>query len=451
MRFLDKEELLQKFLASIKEEINPASFNAWFNDLKIYELTDVQITFEVPMEIHKRMLGDNYYSLISNTLSKITNIEYEINFILEEEIKDEILPPVDNSEFTNNNFETNLNPNLNFDNFVVGDTNRLAKVAAMAVAEAPGRIHNPLFIYGKSGLGKTHLMHAIGNHIVANSNRKVLYCTCDEFMTEYTNIANPDNAKNTLEYATEFKNKYRNVDVLIIDDIQYLVGAEKTQQEFFNTFNYLHQSNKQIIISSDRSPDDLKILEERLRSRFMWGLPVDIYPPDFNLRCRIIRKKIENTSLANLIKEESIEYIANACPNDVRFLEGAINRLMAYTAMIVPKSIDLEFTCEALKDFVNKNIYSNNNITKIQKAVADHYNITIDDLKGKKRSNKVAHPRQLAMYLCRMETDETFPRIGLEFGGRDHSTVIFACDKIEKELASNNELERTIKEIKAKL
>ena len=183
----------------------------------------------------------------------------------------------------------------------------------------------------------------------------------------------------------------------------------------------------------------------------MWGLPVDIYPPDFDLRCRIIRKKIENTSIANLMKEESVEYIANACQNDVRFLEGAVNRLMAYTAMMVPKSVDLEFTCEALKDFVNKNIYSNNNITKIQKAVADHYNITVDDLKGKKRSNKVAHPRQLAMYLCRMETDETFPRIGMEFGGRDHSTVIFACDKMEKELLNNKELERDIKEIKSKL
>ena len=452
MRFLDKEKLLKDFLENISKEINPASFNAWFNDLKIIALTDNQIKFEVPMEIHKRMLGDNYYSLISNTLSKITNTEYDIEFVLEEEVElSSSLEPVNNDEPINNNFNSNLNPNLNFDNFVVGDTNRLAKVAAMAVAEAPGRIHNPLFIYGKSGLGKTHLMHAIGNYIVANSNRRVLYCTCDEFMSEYTNIANPDNAKNTLEYATEFKNKYRNVDVLIIDDIQYLVGAEKTQQEFFNTFNYLHQSNKQIIISSDRSPDDLKILEERLRSRFMWGLPVDIYPPDFNLRCRIINKKIENTSIASLMKEESIEYIANACPNDIRFLEGAINRLMAYTAMIVPKTIDLEFTCEALKDFVNKNIYSNNNITKIQKAVADHYNITIDDLKGKKRSNNVAHPRQLAMYLCRMETDETFPRIGLEFGGRDHSTVIFACDKIEKELLSNKELEETIKEIKAKL
>lgn len=448
MRFLEQDELLKKFLDIIYKEINPASFHAWFNDLKIISLTDNKITFQVPMEIHKKMLGDNYYTLIEKTLFTITNINYDIDFILEEEL--EILPPQIIEENPQNNYITNLNPNLNFENFVVGDTNRLAKVAAMAVAEAPGRIHNPLFIYGKSGLGKTHLMHAIGNFINENSNRRVLYCTCDEFMTEYTNIANPDN-KNTIEYATEFKNKYRNVDVLIIDDIQYLVGAEKTQQEFFNTFNYLHQSNKQIIISSDRSPDDLKILEERLRSRFMWGLPVDIYPPDFDLRCRIIRKKLENTSIANLIKEESIEYIANACQNDIRFLEGAVNRLMAYTAMIVPKSIDLEFTCEALKDFVNKNIYSNNNITKIQNAVANHYNITIDDLKGKKRSNKVAHPRQLAMYLCRIETDETFPRIGLEFGGRDHSTVIFACDKIEKELKTNTELERTIKDIKAKL
>ena len=355
---MGKEELLKKFLDSIYKEINPASFHAWFNDLKIIVLTNNKITFKVPMEIHKKMLGDNYYTLIEKTLSDITNINYDIDFVLESDIDETPALVVNNESSTNNNFQTNLNPNLNFDNFVVGDTNRLAKVAAMAVAEAPGRIHNPLFIYGKSGLGKTHLMHAIGNFITENSNRKVLYCTCDEFMTEYTNIANPDNAKNTVEYANDFKNKYRNVDVLIIDDIQYLVGAEKTQQEFFNTFNYLHQSNKQIIISSDRSPEDLKILEERLRSRFMWGLPVDIYPPDFDLRCRIIRKKIENTSIANLIKEESIEYIANACQNDVRFLEGAVNRLMAYTAMIVPKTIDLEFTCEALKDFVNKNIYS---------------------------------------------------------------------------------------------
>ncbi len=450
MRLLRNEELLTKFLEKIYSEVNPTSYATWFKNLKIISLTDETITFEVQMEIHKKMLGDTYYSLIEQKLYEITNINYDIKFVTENEIK--TIPEIkaDKDEVTNNNFETNLNPNLNFNNFVVGDTNRLAKVAAMAVAEAPGRIHNPLFIYGKSGLGKTHLMHAIGNFITENSNRKVLYCTCDEFKTEYTNLANPDN-KNTIEYANEFKNKYRNVDVLIIDDIQYLVGAEKTQQEFFNTFNYLHQSNKQIIISSDRSPDDLKILEERLRSRFMWGLPVDIYPPDFDLRCRIIRKKIENTSISGLMKEESVEFIANACQNDVRFLEGAVNRLMAYTAMMVPKSVDLEFTCDALKDFVNKNIYSNNNIANIQKAVADYYNITVEDLKGKKRSNKIAHPRQLAMYLCRKETDETLDRLGMEFGGRDHSTVIFACDKMEKELETNKDLEHDIKEIKSKL
>lgn len=201
------EELLKAFQDSIYKEINPASYHAWFNDLKIIKITDDDITFEVPMEIHKKMLGDNYYSLIEKTLYNITNINYDLKFVLESEISDIPEIVVSNEPVINNNFDTHLNPNLNFNNFVVGDTNRLAKVAAMAVAEAPGRIHNPLFIYGKSGLGKTHLMHAIGNFITENSNRKVLYCTCDEFMTEYTNIANPDNNRNTLEYATEFKKK----------------------------------------------------------------------------------------------------------------------------------------------------------------------------------------------------------------------------------------------------
>ena len=201
----------------------------------------------------------------------------------------EIFNEVTEQSLIEENWETNLIPELNFDNYVVGDSNRLAKVAGMAVAEAPGKIHNPLFIYGKSGLGKTHLMHAIGNYIVEHSHKKVLYTTSDMFMNDYTGIANLENKNNTVEYANNFKNKYRNVDVLIIDDIQYLVGAEKPQQELFHTFNALQQANKQIIISSDRSPDDLKLLEERLRSRFMWGLPVDIYPPDFELRCKIIR------------------------------------------------------------------------------------------------------------------------------------------------------------------
>ncbi|MCI8394480.1 MAG: chromosomal replication initiator protein DnaA [Bacilli bacterium] len=452
------DSLWQNFLDLIYKEINAASFHAWFHDLVLIKLDRLQhkIRIQVPMEIHKKILGDNYYTLIEDTFFKLTGVNFDIEFFLEDEQND----IVDNfqmeliseeSTITSDSWETNLIPELNFENYVVGDSNRLAKVAGMAVAEAPGKIHNPLFIYGKSGLGKTHLMHAIGNYIVEHSNKKVLYTTSDMFMNDYTGIANLENKNNTVEYANNFKNKYRGVDVLIIDDIQYLVGAEKTQQEFFHTFNALHHDNKQIIISSDRSPDDLKILEDRLRSRFMWGLPVDIYPPDFELRCKIIKQKLKNTSIANKVTEDVIEFIANSCQNDVRFLEGAINRLMAYTAMVVPDVIDLEFSNEALKDFINKNIYSVNSIEGIQKAVADYYNITIADLKGKKKSANIAYPRQIGMYLCRMLTDETFPRIGLEFGGRDHSTVIHACDKIEKDLKTNPTLSNTIKEIKNKI
>lgn len=447
------EELWQNFLNTIKNEINSASFNAWFNDLKLLKVDNESVVIQVPMEIHKKILGDNYYSLIEDILFKLSGINYDIRFVLEDELQETIETNVIDipvkQELTS--WETNLNPDLNFDNFIVGDTNRLAKVAGMAVAEQPGKIHNPLFIYGKSGLGKTHLMHAIGNFITEHSNKKVLYTTCDMFMTDYIEIANMEKGQNALDSSNHFKDKYRNVDVLIIDDIQYLVGAEKTQQEFFHTFNSLHRANKQIIISSDRSPDDLKILEERLRSRFMWGLPVDIYPPDFDLRCRIIKQKIKGTSIADKLDENVIEFIANSCQNDVRFLEGTLNRLMAYTAMIVPDKIDLEFANEALKDFINVNIYSENSIDGIQKAVAEFYNITVEDLKGKKRGANIAYPRQIAMYLSRMLTDETFPRIGLEFGGRDHSTVIYACDKIDADIKANKKLEYEINEIKNKI
>ena len=381
----------------------------------------------------------------------LTGITYDIDFILEEDKKDTLLEN-NQTDYLNNSvekWESNLIESYTFENFVVGDSNRFAKTAAIAVTEQPGKIYNPLFIYGKSGLGKTHLMHAIGNQIMKNSNKKVLYTTSDMFMNDFTGLAKND--ENNLEYATHFKEKYRNVDVLIIDDIQYLVGAEKTQQEFFHTFNSLHQANKQIIISSDRSPDDLKKLEERLRSRFTWGLPVDIYPPDFDLRCRILRNKIKNLDIAELIDEKVIEFIANTCDNDVRYLEGAITRLVAYAAMTVPKRIDMEFANEALKDYINKNIYDSGNIPSIQKAVCEFYNITIEELKSKKRNNKIAYPRQIAMYLARMMTDESFPRIGLEFGGRDHSTVIHACDKIEEDLKNSKELKEHIKSIKSKI
>lgn len=446
------EELWNTFLETIKKEINSASYNAWFHDLKLLNVDNDSLTIQVPMEIHKKILGDNYYSLMEEILFNLSGITYNIKFVLEEEkqFENTISPPTIENTKVDALWESNLDKSLNFDNYIVGNSNRFAKVAGMAVAEQPGKIHNPLFIYGKSGLGKTHLMHAIGNFIEETTNKKVLYTTSDMFMNEYIGIAGMEKGKNAIDYSNNFKNKYRNVDVLIIDDIQYLVGADKTQEEFFYTFNALHQANKQIIISSDRSPDDLKKIEERLRSRFMWGLPVNIDPPDFDLRVRIIKQKLKGKSIEDKIDEDVIEFIANNCQNDVRFLEGTLNRLMAYTAMIVPDRIDLEFANEALKDYLNVNIYSDNSIENIQKAVSDFYNITIEDLKGKKRSNKIAYPRQIGMYLARMLTEETVSRIGLEFGGRDHSTVIHACDKITEDLKSNKKLESELQMIKSK-
>ena len=440
------ESIWTNFLEEVQKQISVTSYQVWFKELKLIHMDNDKITIQVPMPTHQSILGTNYYNIIQNIFLSLTGKEYDISFVLPGETG---IDGINKSLEEDLEWNSNLNPNLTFDNFVVGASNKLAFIAATAVAEAPGTIHNPLFIYGKSGLGKTHLMHAIGNFIMKNSNKKVLYVTSDEFMNDFTGIADVSKNSNTIDYANQFKSKYRNVDVLIIDDIQFLVGAEKTQQEFFNTFQYLHKTNKQIIISSDRSPDDLKKLEERLRSRFMWGLPVDIYPPDFDLRCRIIKEKIKNTSIESKINDDVIEYIANACPSDVRHIEGTINRLTACTAIYVPEKIDLEFAIQSLKDFVNKNVYIESSISKIQKIVADFFNISIDDLKGKKRSNKIAYPRQIAMYLCRMETSETLDKIGLEFGNRDHSTVIFACEKIEKELKSNIELVDNINKIKS--
>lgn len=395
------------------------------------------------------MLTDTFGDIIDNAFFSLTGINYTFKYITEDEVETFVQPVIDEDIMDKEiEWNTNLNPKFTFDNYVVGNSNRLAFISARRVAAAPGTIHNPLFIYGRSGLGKTHLMHAIGNYIHENSNLKVLYTTSNEFMTEFTGIAT---SNNNINYANEFKNKYRNVDVLIIDDIQFLVGAERTQQEFFHTFNALHQANKQIIISSDKSPDDLKKIEDRLRSRFMWGLPVDIYPPDFNLRCDIIKAKIKNTSIEDKLTDDVVEYIANSCVNDVRHIEGTINRLLAYTAMMVPDKITLDFANEALKDYVNTNIFINNSIASIQSAVAEYFKISVDDLKSKRRTNSVVRPRHIAMYLCRVETEENLAKIGLEFGGRDHSTVSTACDKIKEELESNDNLNNVLKEIKMKL
>ncbi len=438
------------FLNIIKSKLSSVSYDTWFKDTKLAKITNDEVFIEVPMSFHKDFLSKTYYELIDNIIFQLTNKNYNINFVIEDELNDKTnIVSLEKEDIKKKNFQSNLNPKYTFDNYVIGDSNRFAQTAAVAVAEQPGKVYNPLFIHGKSGLGKTHLMHAIGNYIVENSDKNVLYVTSDKFISDFIGI----NKKDTDNYDVidHFKEKYRNIDVLIIDDIQFLGGAEKTQQEFFHTFNTLYDSNKQIIISSDRSPDDLKLLEDRLRTRFRWGLTANIFPPDFDLRCKILKDKMSGHEVAKLVKNEVIEYIANNCESDVRHLEGAITRLYAYAAMYSPTEINLEFATEALRDYLSKSVYSTNNIVKIQKAVADYFNITVENLKSKKRTANINNARQIAIYICRMTTEETTTRIGLEFGNRDHSTVLHAIEKVSKDIKNDEELKNQISEIKEKI
>ncbi len=431
-------------LKDIKEELSSLAFSTWFQGVTLKEIKDDTAIIVVPMAIHKRHLHDNYRDLIQDSLNKITGTNFELEFYLENEIEKfekEKKETMDEEKEKNlPKQKSNLNSNYLFDNFIVGNSNKFAQAAALSVAENPGKIYNPLFIYGNSGLGKTHLMHAIGNYIVQNSTKKVLYVTSDQFRDDFVGINRKDKDGTNFNYVEFFKNKYRNIDVLIIDDIQFLGGATQTQQEFFHTFTNLYNDSKQIIVSSDRSPNDLKLLEERLRTRFCWGLTVNIGPPDFELRKEILRKKIVAGNFEEEIPEEVIEYIASNMGSDVRQLEGSITRLIAYSTIMGGSKINLNLAIEALKDFINKGISEKNDIAKIQKTVAEFFQISAEDIRSKKRSSNIAFPRQIAMYLCRKLTSESFPKIGTEFGGKDHSTVMHSVEKIEVEIQNNKDL-----------
>lgn len=448
------ELIWSKFLEEIKVEINSVGFATWFKNTRLYKIENNQATIVVPMSIHKKHLNDTYYDLIQGILAKITNNIYEINFILEEELQNSNEPQIKQetlelkSESPTFKHSSNLNKNLTFENFIVGNSNKLAHATAFAVAETPGQTYNPLFIYGNSGLGKTHLMHAIGNYIEETTNKKVLYVTSEQFIDDFSKISRKDENNTNYNYAEYFKNKYRSLDVLIIDDIQFLAKTPKTQEEFFHTFNFLYNDNKQIIISSDRSPNDMNILADRLKTRFCWGVTVDIFPPEFELRKNILRKKIQSSNIPQDIPEEVVEYIASNMSSDVRRLEGAVNRLMAYSLIMGGTPITLETSVDALKDIINKGTSEKTNILKVQKGVADYFQISVDDLKSKKRSANIAFPRQIAMYLSRTLLNESFERIGLEFGGKDHSTVMHSCDKIKMEIESNLEIRNSVEKIK---
>ena len=453
---MNKELIWNKFLEEVKKAVNSLVFSTWFSTTYLYSIDNNKAIIIVPLDIHKKRLNEEYKELITSILTKITGNVYDLEFILENdaslEKKEEHIKNVDNNITTTKKYkhESNLNPKYTFDTFIVGNSNKLAHAAAFAVAESPGLTYNPLFIYGNSGLGKTHLMQSIGNYIQEHSDKKVLYVTSEQFISDFSGIGRKENnsINEEFNYVDYFKDKYRNIDVLIIDDIQFLAGATQTQQEFFHTFNTLHQDKKQIIISSDRSPNDLKLLEDRLRTRFCWGLTVDIYPPDLELRINILKKKIEGNKITKNIPDDVLEYIASNMASDVRQLEGAINRLLAYSTIMGGAEISLNLAVDALKDFINKGTSEKTNISKVQKIVADFFQISVDDLKGKKRSSSVAFPRQIAMFLSRDVLNESYQRIGLEFGGRDHSTVMHSCEKIESDIKTTKSIKETVEKIK---
>ncbi len=460
---MDVEELWKNFLEIIKSSISSLSYETWFRDTKLVTLRNNIATIIVPMPVHKKHLVENYMDIIEEKFTQLTGSSFEFSFLLEdewnlqkekmEELRKEPTKPKANksSKVAQQSFdEANLVPEYNFNNFIVGSSNRFAFTASMAVAEKPGKAYNPLFLYGKSGLGKTHLMHSIGNYILENTNLRVLYISSDKFVNDFINAVR-NNDKENFDKIDQFKSKYRNIDVLMIDDIQFLGNATKGQEEFFHTFNELYNENKQIIIASDRSVDDLKMLENRLLTRFNWGLTANITPPDFDLRMNILERKIAHQESAKDVPKEVIEYIANNFASDVRQLEGAITRVFAYALMMNKGIVDLDIAVDALKDQLTDRSVYKNDVHRIQTVVCDYFKITMDDLKGKKRSQNINYPRQVAIYLCRTMANESFPKIGTYFGGRDHSTIMSSYRKIESDLQTSDQLKVVIKELKQQL
>ncbi len=453
---MDIDMLWKNFLLKMKEQLSSLSYETWFEPTKLHSLHDGVATIIVPTNLHKKHLGENYKDDMEIIFDELTDTHFTFEFKLESEMSD-IKKIIDIDSLTTNSGvpkqsvnDANLNPKYTFDTFIVGDSNRFAFTAARAVAEKPGKAYNPLFLYSKSGLGKTHLMQSIGNYILENSNKKVLYVSSDKFVNDYINAVRTI-GKNSIEKIDSFKNKYRNIDVLIIDDIQFLGSATKGQEEFFHTFNELYNSNKQIIIASDRSVDDVKMLENRLLTRFNWGLTANITPPDFDLRMSIIRKKIAHQESAEDVPQDVIEYIANNFDSDIRQLEGAITRVFAYSLMMNRGVVTLPIAVESLKDQLSDKSVYKNDVHRIQRVVCDYFKIDIDDLKGKKRNKNINYPRQIAIYLCRVLTYESFTKLGTYFGGRDHSTIINAYQKIENDLKTNDQLEIVINELKNNL
>ena len=453
--FMSEKEIWEKVLDLAKERISKISFDTFVKDTQLYSLQNDKAIVLVSESFNANWLNQKYSEIMQSIIYEVIGYEVEPRFITEEELSkymntDQKQPEEPTAQETNQHQNVDnpggieqFNTHNTIDTFVIGPGNRFPHAASLAVAEAPAEAYNPLFIYGGVGLGKTHLMHAIGHHVLSNNpNANVIYTSSEKFTNEFIKSIR-DNQGDA------FREKYRNIDVLLIDDIQFIQNKEQTQEEFFHTFNELHNNNKQIVISSDRPPKEISKLSDRLRSRFEWGLIVDITPPDYETRMAILQKKIEEENLD--IPMESLNYIANQIQSNIRELEGALTRLLAYS-QLQGKPITTELAAEALKDIIQAPKSKKITIQDIQKVVGQYYNVRIEDFSAKKRTKSIAYPRQIAMYLSRELTDFSLPKIGEEFGGRDHTTVIHAHEKIVNDIKADptfkQEVENLEKEIR---
>jgi len=443
----DLKNLWGKTLNIIKSELSEVSFNTWIKSCEPMSISSDTLKISVPNSFTQDILDKRYKDLVANSVKAVCSKLYKIEFIIMSDNFDKEDSKTNSKQSSksvvvNDEMSSTLNPKYTFNSFVIGNSNRFAHAASLAVAESPAKAYNPLFIYGGVGLGKTHLMHAIGHYVLdGNPNAKVVYVSSEKFTNELINAIKDD--KNE-----EFRNKYRNVDILLIDDIQFIAGKERTQEEFFHTFNALHDANKQIILSSDRPPKEIPTLEDRLRSRFEWGLIADIQVPDFETRMAILKKKadVENLNVAN----EVMGYIATKIKSNIRELEGALIRIIAYSSL-TNREVTVDLASEALKDIISKKQGKHVTIDSIQDVVSSYFNLRVEDLKSQRRTRNVAYPRQIAMYLSRKLTDMSLPKIGEEFGGRDHTTVIHAYEKISENLKTDDSLQHTVNDITKKL
>lgn len=449
------EENWEQILNKMKLEYcsSNISYNTWIAPLTVYEVTDDTVYILVKLKASLEHIEEKYMLPFKVCIAEVTGKEYEISFVTEDNLiiqekKDNVVKKQKSNAIFEN---ANLNSKYTFDTFVVGSNNNFAHAASLAVAESPGEIYNPLFIYGGVGLGKTHLMHSIAHFILENDpSKKVLYVTSETFTNELIDALKVGKNGNELAMTT-FREKYRNNDVLLIDDIQFIIGKESTQEEFFHTFNHLHVSGKQIIISSDKPPKDIETLEARLRTRFEWGLIADISSPDYETRMAILRKKEELDGLERYhIPDEVLQYIANNIKSNIRELEGSLNKLIALSNL-EKKPIDIPLAAEALKDMISPD--DNRVITPelIIDVVSEHFNVPVAELKGKKRNAEIVLPRQIVMYLCRAMTDTPLKTVGIILGGKDHASVSHGVKKIEHELTVDEALNNTVNIIKKKI